>query len=206
VWTLLQHLTLDRQLGLDSFHYSHLREPEYPPSMGGTWESFGELRARLALEARILRANFPALREQPAIFEDGGIPVRTEAIRLDDPVQTFPKRCSDRFGFLSDDFGLRREFEDESTVLYIGADRAIRITLLETSYAHEEDAHPTLEAELAPVIGAGGELPPYGDDVVELDITERSGPFTRDYLEKALDELESILRTLEPQLRQRAHA
>jgi hypothetical protein len=205
VWTLLKHLTLGRQLGLDSFHYSHVREPEYPPFMGGAWESQDEFRERLGLEARILRANFPAIRQQRETFEEVGSIVTADAVDLSDPVQTFPRRCSERLRFLVDELGLREQVVTGSEVLYIGTDRVVRVELAETAFGHEDQAHPTLEAEVAPIIGPGGEFPPFHDDAIDLDISERSGPFTATYLEKAFDELEKALRSFEPQLRQRGH-
>jgi len=192
VWTTIECLDLGKLLGLDSL--AALRgDGEYPSSMDDNWTR-GAPRRRLALEAKILRRHLPAALGDRSLFAQHGGEIRPEAVSLDDPVETFPRRCSERFGWLERECGLRRELDwMGSAVLYRGDPVSVRISLLETSYEHEDEGHPTLMAEF--LDSPGGVVPPLFEAEESFE-PEREGPFSVEYLERAFGEVEHELRTV----------
>jgi hypothetical protein len=193
VWSVVERLAVGRSIGLDSLHASRSDEPAYPPSMGDAWVD-GEPDRKIRLEATILKQHLDVINDrEPTLFESLGGPLQPEAVALDDPVGTFARRCLERFRFLEQELGLEPELVDfGSGVLYRGAHTALRIRLLQTCYEHEDEGDETLYAELITLID--GKLPPPYAEPVELDIGDRSGPFSAAYLEDAFSAAERQIR------------
>jgi hypothetical protein len=197
VWTFVQRIGSWRTVGLDTAD-DILGNDGYPPS--GSWSD--PIEDRLRLEARILRRNADSLLlADESIFDEAGSPIVADVVELDDPSATFPRRCSDRFKFLEEEFGLVREFAGHGgSVIWRGPSRAVQISLNDTLYEWEEDeGSPAVYAELIEL--EDGRLPVFADALDELEIPERTGPFTVDYMERAFDDLEVLLREREGMLR-----
>jgi hypothetical protein len=193
VWTYVERLMLGRGIGLDTAN-AVLGSPfDYPPDTGWYW-THQEVEARVALEASILHAHLPILiGDDLSLFEEFGGVTQPDSVLIDDPVATFPRRCAERFRFLGNEYGLSPELDGMgSTVLYRGTPVSVRIALLETSYEHESEPEPTITAEIAN--SPHGKIAPLHRDSVDLEIGDRQGPFSTEYLEQAFDEVERELR------------
>lgn len=193
VWTYVERLLLGCGIALDTANAVLGSPLEYPPDTGWYWTR-QDVEARVALEASILHAHLPILRgDEVSIFDEFGGATTPDSVQIDDSVATFPRRCAERFRFLADEYGLTPEIDGMgSTMLYRGTPISVRIALLLQSYEHESEPEPTVAVEIAN--SPQGKVPPPYLDSEELEIADREGPFSSEYLEHAFDEVERELR------------
>jgi hypothetical protein len=195
IWTVIERVDLGRLIALDTL--AALRgDDRYPPFMGTRW-SCPDFADRLRLEAGLLREHLPAVLDAAGepLLNDFGSEAHAEAIAVDSPYALFARRCRERLSFLEDELGLDRELtEMGSGYLYRGARTSVRVVLMEVAYEQEDEAAPTVTAEILDT--STGAIPPLHFDSEEVEIADRDGPFSPDYLERALDDVERGLRRL----------
>lgn len=191
VWTSIEHLDLGRTLGLDTLAALN-SDDSYPPSMSGSWTApdFGE---RIRLEGALIRRHLAASLDRANVDEWNAGGAKPDAVSLNDPVVPFIRHCTERFDSLAAEFDLVREYDQMgSGVLYRGDPTSIRICLLETASEDDDDADWSVVAEV--VESPGNVVPPLFLGGEELELTERSGRFSLDYMKRSLAEAEAKAR------------
>lgn len=190
VWTSIERVDTGRTLGLDSLAALH-GDDSYPPSMSGSWTAAG-FQERIRLEGALIRRHLVASMDRIDVFESEGGDAEPDAVSLDDPLVHFVRRCTEYFDPLGEEFGLACEYDQMgSGLLYRSDPTSVRICLLETA-SEDEELDWSVVAEV--IDSPGNLVPPLFFGGEELDLAEREGRFSLDYLERSLADAEKRAR------------